>query len=131
MGAAGVRKFVAGLSPASSARSLLTKDLRKQLLVLLAAGSRNCILFPPPFRFRKPLGHLLIVGGVMRPALCSTVPTVVLDSHVNATVDEELHRLVVPVPDELVQNARRLMRTPGRIDVCAVLKQEVGHLQMA
>src|SRR5262249_35894219 len=57
--------------------------------------------------------------------------TVVLDGHVNAAVDEELHRLVVPMPDELVQHTRRLMRTPGRVDVRAVLKKEIGYIEMA
>ncbi len=78
----------------------------------------------------QPLRQLLVIRGVTRPALRGRIPTIVLDLRIDAAIDQELHRLVVPVPDEFVQNAGRLMRTPGRIDVRAVLKQEVGHLEV-
>lgn len=53
--------------------------------------------FPLPFRILQPLSHLLVLRGVERPTLCSTVPTVVLDGHIDAALDEESHRLVVPM----------------------------------
>src|SRR5262245_10863321 len=84
--------------------------------------SSVCILFPLPFSLLQPLGHLFVIRGVARPALRGRVPTVILNGHVDAAVDEELHRLVVPVPHQLVQDARRLMGAPGRVDVRAVLK---------
>src|ERR1700724_2357501 len=72
--------------------------------------------------FFQPLGHLFVICSVTRPALRSTIPTVVFDGHINAAVDEELHRLIVSVPDELVEDACRLMGTPGRVNVRSVLK---------
>ena len=70
--------------------------------------------------------------AVARPTRCGTVPTVVLDGHVDAAVDEELHRLVrVRQEDEMVQDARRLVRAPIGVDVCAVLEQEVRHVEVA
>jgi hypothetical protein len=45
-------------------------------------------------------------------------------------VDEELHRLVVPVPGEIVQNARRLMGAPRGVDVRAVAEQEIRHVEV-
>src|SRR6266403_675167 len=74
------------------------------------------------FGFFQPLGHLFVICSVTRPALRSTIPAVVFDGHINAAVDEELHRLIVSVPDEFVQDACRLMGTPGRVDVRSVLK---------
>lgn len=53
------------------------------------------------------------------------------DGHVNGPVDEELHRAVVPMADELLQDARRLMGTPDGVDVRAVLKQEALLAQYA
>src|SRR5438045_6531619 len=70
------------------------------------------------FGFFQPLGHLFVICSVTRPALRSTIPAVVFDGHINAAVDEELHRLIVSVPDEFVQDACWLMRTPSRVDVC-------------
>jgi hypothetical protein len=41
---------------------------------------------------------------VERPALCRGVPTVILHGHVDAAVDEELHRFVILMPHKLVQD---------------------------
>src|SRR5262245_13822031 len=60
-----------------------------------------------PFRIFQPLRHLRVVHRIERPTPCRTVPAVVLDGHVDAAVDEELHRLVVPLKeDQMVQDAR-------------------------
>src|SRR5947208_17005447 len=85
-------------------------------------------LFPLPFRVLQPLRHLLVVRGVARPALCSGIPSVVLDGHVDAAVDEELHRLVVPMPDELVQDARRLVGAPRGVDIGTGLEEKISHV---
>src|SRR2546425_13295103 len=86
-------------------------------------------LFPLPFRLLQPLGHLLVLCGVERPAPCRGVPTVVLDGHVDAAVDEESHRLVrVRQEHQAVQQARRLVRGPICVDVCAVLEEGVRHV---
>ncbi len=57
-----------------------------------------------PFRILQPPSHLLVLRAVARPTLCSTVPAVVLDGHVDAAVDQELHRLVAPVEDQVVHD---------------------------
>jgi hypothetical protein len=43
----------------------------------------------PLFRIREPLRHLLVVVRVVGPALRRAAPTMVLDRHVDTTVDEE------------------------------------------
>src|SRR5262245_40610810 len=87
-------------------------------------------LLPLPFRILQPLSHLLVLHGVQRPASCSTIPTVVPDGHVDAVVDDESHRVVVlfSQEDQMVQDARRLMRVPVGVDVCAVLEEEIRHV---
>jgi hypothetical protein len=62
--------------------------------------------------------------------LRGTAPSIVLDCHVDTAVDEKLHRFVVLVEDQLVQNACRLVRAPSRIDVSAVLEKEVRNLEV-
>jgi hypothetical protein len=46
----------------------------------------------------------------------------------DAAVDEESHRVVVPLKDHLVQDARRLMGAPPGVDICAVIEEEVRGL---
>src|SRR4029453_4504074 len=89
-----------------------------------------CSLRPLPLCILQPLSHLLVLLAVERPTLCRTVPPVVLDGHVDATVDEESHRVVVSVEDQVVQDARRLMGVPPRIDVRAVVEKEVRHVEV-
>src|SRR5688500_7503350 len=91
--------------------------------------SRFGSLFPLAFRLLQPPRHLLVVRGVPRPTLCRAVPTIVLDGHIDAVVDEELHRLVVRMKDQFVQDARRLMGAPRGVDVGAVRQQEVRHVE--
>ena len=115
-------------SSASSRRSQLNGSVRR-----LRSCWRECSKvsssyspFPPPFRLFEPLGHPFVALAVARPTGCGTVPTVVLHGHVDASVDEVLHRLVgVRQKDEMVEDARRLVRVPIRVDVRAVLDQEV------
>src|SRR5262245_38210831 len=47
-----------------------------------------------PFCLLQPLGHLLVVAAVARRTRRVAAPTVILDRHVDAAVDEVLHRLV-------------------------------------
>src|SRR5256885_11691086 len=95
------------------------------------SGPCSSFRCPLPFRLLEPLGHLLVALAVARPTNCVTVPTVVLDGHVDAAVDEELHRLVrVRQEDQMVQDARRLVRVPIGADVCAVLEQEIRDVEV-
>src|SRR5215470_11866068 len=75
----------------------------------LCTTRRSSSQFPLPFRFTQPMSQLPVLSSVLRPPLCRAIPAMVLDGHVDAAVDEELHRLVVPMPDELVQDTCRLM----------------------
>src|SRR5436853_4672336 len=120
----------AALVPVASALEL--SEIRSRHAEFVAFDSchrensdAGCAEYSPlllPFGFFQPLGHLLVICNVTGPALRSTIPAVVFDGHINAGVDEELHRLIVSVPDEIVRDACRLMGTPGRVDVRSGLK---------
>ena len=102
------------------------KDDDKKILV-----DTSSIILSPRLRLFQPLSHLLVVRGVARPALRRRIPSVVLDGHVDATVDEELHRLVrIRQEDQMVQDARRLVRVPIGADVCAMVDQEVRDVEV-
>src|SRR4030095_3356988 len=60
----------------------------------------------------------------------STVPAVVLDGHVDATVDEEPHRVVVVLKDQMVEDARRLMGVPVGVDIGSVCGEEGRHVEV-
>jgi hypothetical protein len=47
----------------------------------------------------------------------ANAPDMVPDGHIDTAVDEELHRLVVRMKDQLVQNARRLMGAPRGVSI--------------
>src|SRR5207249_2230699 len=98
--------LITAIGRLSSARSPhLTRDRRFR-----PSWRSSCSLLPLPFRLLQPLRHLLVVIAVARPTDCVTVPPVILDGHVNAAVDDELHRLVrVRQEDEMEQDARRLV----------------------
>jgi hypothetical protein len=82
--------------------------------------------------FRQPLRHFLVIRGVTRPTLGRTAPAVIGDSHVDATVNEELHFFIVLVkPHQLVQDARGLMGAPAGVDIGAVLEKKVGDREVA
>jgi hypothetical protein len=75
--------------------------------------------------------HPSIFPNVVCPPFGGAAPPIVLDRHIDASVDEELHSLIVTATDgELVQDACRLVRTPSRVDVRAVLEQKVGYGEM-
>ena len=86
---------------------------------------------PPEEPFGEPLGHRLIPQRVARPSRRGAVPAVIPDRQVDAAVDEELHRLVrVRQEDQMVQDARRLMRIPAGVDICAVFEEEIRHVEV-
>src|SRR5437773_6827136 len=89
------------------------------------------IVLPAPAAVPHPpaTGHLLVLRSVARPTVCVTVPTV-LDGHIDAAVDEELHRLVAPVEDQMVQDARWLMGVPPGVEIRAVREEEVRHVEV-
>src|SRR6266481_5636285 len=53
-------------------------------------------------RRREPPRHVSIVLGIICPTLSRAVPPVVLDSHIDAAVDNELHRLVGSGEDQVM-----------------------------
>src|SRR5688500_213767 len=79
----------------------------------------------------EPLRYLFVAEGVARPPRRSAPPAVILDRQVDAAVDKELHPLTrVRQEDEMVQDARGLVRVPVGADVGAVCEQEVRHVEM-
>src|SRR6185503_12952052 len=84
----------------------------------LAHESDSCR--PPPLSLLQPLRHFLIALPISRPSSRVAIPAVVLDGHVDAAIDEELHRLVVVLENQRVQDARRLVGVPSRVDVRAM-----------
>lgn len=53
----------------------------------------------------------------MRPTLGGTAPAIIVDCHVDAAVDEELHGLVILVPHQLMQDAGGFMGDPVSADI--------------
>src|SRR6185503_13506368 len=126
----GVRTF---LPPSRQRRygGRSSSQLRHFIVACRSRFSVLAFLVPSPFRLLEPLSHLLVVVADAGPTDGVPVPTVVPDSHVDAAVDEELHRLVrVRQEDEVVEDARRLVRVPIGVDVCAVLEQVVCDGEM-
>src|SRR5262245_36188812 len=86
-----------------------------QKLIRRVAHSRSLgyfIKLPPLLSVAQPLRHLL-VAKVRCPALGGGAPAIVLDRHVDAAVDEELHGFVVLAPHELVQDINRRKSPSG------------------
>src|SRR5688572_20249983 len=118
-GATGLRARHSQRSAAIADREHEDRSLDRRLSVACDSAKSSefgssCWPLPLPFRLLQPLGHLLVLCGVERPALCRPVPTVILDGHVDAAVDEELHGFVIFVPHQLMQDAGGLMRAPVR-----------------
>src|SRR5262245_41424267 len=112
--AVSVARTRAMASASSAATSRDGAPLRRQTLVARAREhSMGSFELALPLRVLEPLRHLLVALAAARPARWGAVPTVILDRHVDAAVDEELHPLVrVVQEDEVVQDARRLVRVP-------------------
>lgn len=84
---------------------------------------------------RQELRHVLIVnrrlaqrGRVDSPPFRSPIPAIVANRHIDAMIDEELCRFIVPSDGTLMQNAGRLVRAPVGIDVGSALQQESRNL---
>src|SRR6516165_3410236 len=78
--------------------------------------SPRCLL-PTLLRLGQPLRHLLVFRCVIGPTLGRSAPAIIDDRHVDAAVDEELHRFVILVPHQLMQDAGGLVAAPARIDI--------------
>src|SRR5579862_10032235 len=86
---------------------------------------------PPLLRLAQPLRHLLVLRGVISPALGGSAPAIIADRHVDAAVDEELHGCVVFKMHQLMQDAGRFMGAPVRVDISPVTEKKVGDLEVA
>src|SRR5215472_9772796 len=87
-------------------------------------------LLPPLLRVAQPLCHLLVFRSDRCPTHRGSVPAIVVDRHVDAAVDKELHGFVIRMPYELMQNAGGLMRAPVRIDRGPRREKKVADLEM-
>src|SRR5215813_12140845 len=87
-------------------------------------------LLPPLLRVAQPLCHLLVLRSKRCPTHRGSVPAIIVDRHVDATVDEELHGFVIRMPYELMQNAGGLMRAPVRIDIGPMREKKGSDLEM-
>src|SRR5688572_26949413 len=81
-------------------------------------------------RCRQQIRHPLVVRRVARPPFCGGVVPMVLHRQVDTVIDEESRSVLVPIDGGLVENARRLVRTPVRIDVGAALEKERRDLEV-
>jgi len=78
---------------------------------------------------QKP-SEFLVIRGDSRPTFGGGVPAIIVNRHVDASVDEELHGFVVLVPHQFMQDAGRFMRAPVRIDVGAMREKKVGDFEL-
>ena len=81
-------------------------------------------------RLAQPLRHLLVLHSVRCPTLGGRAPAIIDDRHVDAAIDEELHRFVIFVPHQLMQDAGRLVGAPVRVDIGSVPEKKVGDLEV-
>jgi hypothetical protein len=88
--------------------------------------------FACPLGARQEIRHILIVNRrlaqrvhVDSPPFRSPIPAIVADRHIDAMIDEELCRLIVPSDGSLMQNAGRLVGAPVRIDVGSVFQKKI------
>src|SRR5580692_10942409 len=82
-------------------------------------------------RLAQPLGHLLVLHSVRCPTLGGRAPAIIDDRHVDAAIDEELHRFVIFVGIyQLMQDAGGLMGAPVRVDIGPVTEKKVGDLEV-
>ena len=91
--------------------------------------------FLPTLGTRQKLRHVLIVNRrlsqrvrVDGPPYRSPIPAIVANRHIDAMIDKELCRVIVPSDGTLMQNAGRFMRAPVGIDVGPAFHQEAGNL---
>src|SRR6266567_2036795 len=68
--------------------------------------------------------------GVTCPTPGRCAPAVIDDRHVDASVDEELHGLVILVPHQFMQDAGGFVRAPVRVDIGSMPEKKVGDLEM-
>ena len=84
--------------------------------------------FLPTLGTRQKLRHVLIVNRrlaqrvrVDGPPYRSPIPAIVANRHIDAMIDEELCRFIVPSDGTFMQNAGGLVRAPVSIDVGSAL----------
>ena len=87
---------------------------------LPSAHSAPCSRSGPRSASSSHWGHLLVAQGVTRPTRGRAVPAAVPNRQIDAAIDEVFHRLVaVRQEDQVVQDARGLVRVPVAVDVRA------------
>ena len=87
-------------------------------------------MLSPLLRVAHPLRQFLVLRSDRCPAHGGSAPAIIVGRHVDAAVDEELHGFVIFVPDQLMQDARGLMRAPVRVDIDAVREEKAGDLEV-
>src|ERR1041385_739669 len=97
-------------------KSIASDLIQFQLTSDIWCGPLTSGLLPPLLRLMQPLRHFLVMRSVVCPTLGGTVPTIILDGHIDASVDEELHGLVIGVKHQLMQDAGGLVG--GSVCVC-------------
>src|SRR5258708_16920602 len=97
---------------------------------MIVSGSKG-LRFSCALGARQELRHFLIVNRrlaqrvrVDSPPFRSPIPATVANRQIDAMVDEELCRFIVPSDGTLVQNAGWLVRAPVGIDVGSPLHHE-------
>src|SRR5262245_66626069 len=72
---------------------------------------------------RQQVRHPFVVRAVTCPSLRVGVIAVVFHRQVGAVIDEKPHGVLVPLNRGFMKYARRLVRTPVSIDVCAAMEE--------
>jgi hypothetical protein len=93
-------------------------ELKETPLKPFSTGLR----FPCALGACQELRHVLILSGVVSPPFRSRIPAMIANGHIDAMVDQELRRFIVPADGALMQNAGRLVRAPVGIYVGSPLQ---------
>ena len=91
--------------------------------------SARCLV-PPLLRVAHPLRQLFVLRRDRGPTHRGSAPAIIVDRHVDAAVDKELHRFVILVPHQLMQDAGGLMGAPVCVDIGSMPEKKVGDLEM-
>src|ERR1700693_841042 len=118
-GCASVERCPRSKSPPLSSRN------SKALTVSFSRG----LCFPCALGTREELRHVLVLGSVIRPPFGGRVPAIVAYGHINAVVNQELCCFIIPPHRAFFQDARRLVRAPGGINIGPALQQERRNLK--
>jgi len=103
---------------------------RRNSNAMIVSGSKG-LRFSCALGAREEIRHVRVVGSMARPTLRGRFPTIIVNRHIDAAVNEKLRCFVVRVDGALMQDACRLVRAPVRIDAGSVLQQKIRNLELA